>query len=235
MKKIYIFFLGMAILKSSVAGDLGEPQQPDKFKEDFLWVNAGKCNRPSAKPIPPIFFLDPEKNKHKIFMRRWLDADGDGMCELYDVGEMETSKFTSKIYGYPIRISKYTGGRWKVSPIMAGSWIPLILLDKVSGERMQVDYVYGNAGYSAAAGFSPVNCEISRKYLAISYMLLFHFPEFAKNDPLTDPKGYWNDVISGWLNATYTDPLELRQLELPIECRSRYRLVVSAIIEKLGQ
>lgn len=237
MKKIHTVLLGLIFSKGSISNDIKEPQQPAEFKKDFVWVNAGKCNKPPVRPTQPIYFRDPEheKNNKKIFVRRWLDSDGDGVCEVYDVGEMQASKFTGKVYGYPIRISRYIDGRWKVSPIMTGNWVPLILLDKSNGERIQVDYVYGNAGYSAAARFIPEDCELARKYLAISYMLVFHFPEFARNDPITDPKGYWNDVISGWLNATYTDPFELRQLKLPIECKDRYRLVVSALVEKLSR
>lgn len=237
MKRIFTFFLGLVLSKGSISDDFKKPQQPAEFKEDFVWVNAGKCNKPPVRPPQPIYFRDPmhQKNKSKIFVRRWLDADGDGACEVYDIGEVETSSFTSKIYGYPIRISKYVGGRWKAFPITTGNWVPLILLDKSNGQRMRIDYVYGNAGYSAAARFIPEDCELVRKYLAISYMLVFHFPEFAKNDPITNPKGYWNDVISGWLNATYTDSFELRQLKLPIECKDRYRLVVSALVEELSR
>jgi hypothetical protein len=237
MKKILILFLGLVLFKGSISDDLKKPLRPAEFEGDFVWLNAGKCNKPPVPPLKPIYFRDPknEKDKKRIFVRRWLDADGDGICEVYDIGEMEISNFTSKIYGYPIRISKYVGGRWKASPTTTGSWVPLILMDKSNGQRMQVDYVYGNAGYSTAAGFIPEDCELVRKYLAISYMLLFHFPEFAKNDPITDPKGYWNDVISGWLSATYTDPLKLRQLKLPMECKDKYRLVVSALVDELSR
>jgi hypothetical protein len=109
----------------------------------------------------------------------------------------------------------------------------LILLDKVTGERIDVNYAYGNAGYSAAAREAPSDCANLRAYLAEGYMLNFHFPKFARNDPVTDPEGDWNDVISGWFFSQYTYKEAVIHSALPTECIEKYQAVIDALAKKL--
>ncbi len=74
-----------------------------------------------------------------MFVRYWLDEDGDRQREIYDVEKLGKSYYTTKIFGYPIRKPQY--GKWKVGFGSIGGWFPLILLDTLTNDRYEVFYL----------------------------------------------------------------------------------------------
>lgn len=226
--------IGLAIIAGSASAT--SPQSVESFEKELEWVDVRNCRKPVAKPPPPVWIapLDESKSSRKrISVRRWLDEDGDGQCELYDVAELETSHFTGKIYGYPLRRARYEKGTWKVGTPSTGAWFPLILLDKVTGARYDVFYTYGNAGYSASAGGPLPNCDSLRWTLAVGYMLFFHFPKFAENDPVMNPDGDWNDYKSGYASSQYPGKEGFLASPVSSECKEKYRLVIDALAKRL--
>jgi hypothetical protein len=214
------------------------PQSLESFEKELEWVNVTNCKRPPVKPPPPLRIAplnESVKSKKRISIRRWLDEDGDGQCEIYDVGELEKSYYTAKIYGYPIRTARYKKGKWSVGIESTGEWFPLILLDKVTGARYDVFYAYGNAGYSVGSTGPVPDCESMRWTLAVGYMLFFHFPKFAKIDPLMDPDGEWNDYKSGYINSHYPGKDNFLASPVSNDCREKYRLVIDALAKELEQ
>lgn len=215
----------------------GTAQSLESFEKEFEWINIKNCERPALKPPPPIWIKSPTGSKRdnkKISIRRWLDEDGDGLCELYDVQELEQSYYTGKIYGYPYRTSRYGNGKWNRHVGSTGRWLPLILLDKVTSTRLNIFYAYGMAGYTEGAAGPRPDCESMRTTLAEGYMLLFKFPKFAKEDPAMDPDGVWNDYISGWISSQYPEKSILLESPVSDECKQKYQLVIDAIYKKLG-
>lgn len=202
------------------------PQSIESFESEFEWINIRNCRRPSLEPPPPIWITPPSSLKgvnKRVSIRRWLDENGDGLCELYDVEKLEKSYYTGKIYGYPYRVATYEYGKWSIQFGSTGRWLPLILLDKVTGTRLNIFYAYGNAGYTEGGTGPRPDCESMRSTLAEGYMLLFHFPKFAKEDPAMDPAGIWNDYVSGWINSQYPEKSILLASPVPDDCKKKYR------------
>nr|WP_314625391.1 hypothetical protein [uncultured Noviherbaspirillum sp.] len=240
LKKTHFFVIGAPLLTVSVAPVYAEtvPQSLESFEKEFRWLNISDCKRPLAKPPPPIRIKSPSVSKNNsatVSIRRWLDEDGNGLCELYDVQNLEKSYYTGKLYGYPYRAATYENGKWAVEYGSTGRWLPLILLDKVTGTRLNIFYAYGNAGYTEGGAGPRPDCESMRSTLAEGYMLLFHFPKFAKEDPVMDPTGIWNDYVSGWINSQYPERSILLESPVSEKCMMKYRLVIDAIAEKLGK
>ena len=123
----------------------------------------------------------------------------------------------------------------KFARLMSEFWRPLILLDKVIGTRLNVFYAYGNADYTEGGTGPRLDCESMRSTLAEGYMLLFHFPKFAKEDPAMDPAGIWNGYVSGSINFQYPERSILLESAVSEKCIRKYRLLVDAIVEKLGK
>jgi hypothetical protein len=212
------------------------PQSLATFEKEFEWVNVKNCKRPAIKPPKVILIAPPDAPENptkRIFIRRWLDADGDGVCELYDVEELEKSYYTGKLYGYPRRVSIYEKGKWNIHNGRLGGWLPLILLDKVTGTRLDVSYSYGNAGYTSGATGPRPDCESVRWTLAEGYMLFFHFPKYAKDDSVMDPNGIWNDYKSAYVNSQYPGKDNFLASPVPDECKEKYRLVIDALAKEL--
>lgn len=213
-----------------------EPQSLADFEREFEWVNIKNCKRPPIKPPKVIWIAPPDgpgMSKKRIFVRRWMDADGDGVCELYDVEKLEESHFTGKIYGYPRRVSIYKKGNWATRGGRLEGWLPLILLDRIVGTRLDVSYSYGNAGYTVGATGPRPSCESVRLTLAEGYMLFFHFPNFAKEDPVMDPDGIWNDYQSGYVNSQYPGKENFFASTVSEDCKEKYRLVIDALAKRL--
>ena len=232
--RIFVIVLSnVAILKGYAAS----PQSLESFEKEFEWLNLKNCKRPSIKPPLPIWIDPPPEllmnEKRKISVRRWLDSNGDGWCEVYDVEELEKSYFTGRLYGYPNRRSRYENGKWKIQKGSVGSWFALILFDKVNKSRIDASYSYGNAGYTVGSTGMRSDCDSMRSTLAVGYMLFFHFPKFAKDDPAMDPEGIWNDYKSGYVESQY--PTKQTFLNSPVsgECKEKYRLVIDALANKL--
>jgi hypothetical protein len=216
----------------------GTPQSPAEFEQEFRWVNVKDCVRPPIIPPKPIWINpldDLGRSNKKIYIRRWLDADGDGICELYDVEEIEKSHFTGKLYGYPRRVSIYEKGKWNIHTGRLEGWLPLILLDRITGARLNVSYSYGNAGYTTGATGPRPDCESLRWTLAEGYMLFFNFPKFAKDDPVMDPKGIWNDYMSAYVNSQYPGKDNFLASPVSSDCKEKYRLVIDALAKELEQ
>lgn len=212
------------------------PQSLESFEKELDWVNITNCRKPPVKPPPPVRIAplnESLKSKKRISIRRWLDEDGDGQCELYDVEELGKSYYTGKIYGYPIRRSWYEKGKWNVGIGSTDGWFPLILIDRLAGARYEVFYTYENAGYSAGSRGPVPDCESMRWTLAVGYMLFFHFPKFAKDDPVMDPDGEWNDYKSAYVNSHYPGKKNFLSSPVPDECKERYRLVIDALAKEL--
>lgn len=198
------------------------PQSLESFEKEFQWLNISDCKRPLAKPPPPIWINPPSSSEgvnKRVSIRRWLDENGDGFCELYDVEGLEKSYYTGKIYGYPYRAATYEQGKWSIQFGSTVRWLPLILLDKITGTRFNIFYTYGNAGYTEGGASPRPDCESMRSTLAEDYMLLFHFPKFAKEDPAMDPAGIWNDYVSGWINSQYPEKSILLARPVPDDCK----------------
>jgi len=213
------------------------PQSLDSFEQEFQWLNTKDCKRPPLKPPLPIWIEPPSESDgvvKKVNIRRWLDEDGDGICEIYDIQALEKSYYTGKLYGYPYRKSTYEKEKWISQHGSTGRWLPLILLDKLTNRRLNVFYAYGNAGYSEGGTGPRPDCESLRSTLAEGYMLLFNFPKFAKEDPVMDPRGIWNDYISGWINSQYPEKSGLLASPVTEECKQKYQLVMEAIAKRLG-
>lgn len=233
-KKIYAS-IATAFFPAAVYAEL--PQSLESFEKEFQWINIKTCKRPAVTPPPRILIktsADSKSGNRKVSIRRWLDEDGDGLCEIYDVQELEQSYYTGKIYGYPYRASRYENGKWSMQDGSTGRWLPLILLDKVTGTRLNIFYAYGKAGYTEGGAGPRPDCESMRTTLAEGYMLLFHFPKFAKEDPAMDPDGMWNNYISGWINSQYPEKSILLESPVSDGCKQKYRLVIDAIYKKLG-
>jgi hypothetical protein len=111
----------------------------------------------------------------------------------------------------------------------AAKWPQLILLNKVTGARLNIFYAYENAGYTEGGTGPRPDCESMRSILADGYMLLFHFPKFAKEDPAMDTDGIWNNYISGWISSQYPEKSTLLGSLVFGDCRKKYRLVIDAI------
>jgi hypothetical protein len=230
--KLYLSaFFGFSILPAYSA----TPQSVNSFESEFEWANAKNCIVPNAMLPARIWIKNPEYGKlpNKISVRRWMDWNGDGVCELFDIEELEESAFTQKIYGYPVRVGRYMDNKWEYIGVGVGNWFPLILLDRTTGEKNKLIYLYGNAGYSPSAQGVPGGCAMLRRYLAEGYMLNFRFPRFAKDDPVTDPNGDWNDIVSGWVSTRYIYREEILRSDLPSECKEKYSLVINALAKKL--
>jgi hypothetical protein len=211
------------------------PQSVESFEKELKWADVMSCKRPLLKPPPPVWILPPSglEGKKKISVRRWLDEDGDGICELYGVGKLEKSYYTNKIYGYPIRRSWYKNGKWDIGIESTGGWFPLILLDKLTNARYEVFYTYGNAGYSSGSTGPRPDCESLRRTLAVGYMLFFHFPQFAKIDPAMDPEGDWNDYQSGYVNSQYPGKENFLVSTVSDECKAKYQLIIDVLAKEL--
>jgi hypothetical protein len=72
-----------------------------------------------------------------------------------------------------------------------------------------------------------------RQTLAIGYMLFFHFPKFAKDDPVMDPEGNWNDYKSGYAGSQYPGKENFLASPVSEECKAKYRLVIDALANEL--
>lgn len=232
--KFFLIFLVIS-MTFSTSSNAEKPQSPSAFEQEFEWVNVKDCKRPAIKPPKPIWIkpLGESETKKRIYVRRWLDADGDGVCELYDVEELEKSFFTGKLYGYPRRVSIYEKGKWSIHEGRLEGWLPLILLDRTSGNRLDVSYSYGNAGYSAGSTGRRPDCESVRKTLAEGYMLFFHFPKFAKVDPAMDPDGEWNDYKSGYVNSQYPGKENFLASPVNDDCKKKYSLIIDMLAKEL--
>jgi hypothetical protein len=243
-------------LPSALSGTCNKPPRPppsanivqtlESFSNEYEWINVKRCKRPVAK-APPRIWIDTPKNskmkEKKISLRRWADRDGDGICEIYDVGDTwkEDDSNNGEDYpnnrkDYPMRTMRFENGKWRIPEDWSNIWVPLILLDKVTGARIEIPYKAGNAGYD----MTPMSfnnefsgkCEEARVKLAIGYMLLFRFPKFAKNDPVMDPEGIWNDYGGGWLRSEHWAMDQQYRDSLPDDCLEKYRLVIDALKEK---
>jgi hypothetical protein len=232
LKNLLVF---LPILIFSDFCDAAPPQNLQSFFAEFAWVDATHCKIPKANPPSKLWIhgLDFNHGSKKRSFRRWIDVDGDDICELYDVTDLETSAFTEKVYGFPVRMYKFESKKWKKYGGGFQPWIPMILLDMKTKERIIIDYVYGNAGYSPSTKGTPVDCEYLRRYLGVGVMLYFNFPIFAQRDELTNPKGGWNDVRSGWFSSRYTDKDEILSSNLPSDCKRKYRTIIDALAERL--
>lgn len=211
------------------------PQEFRSFMSEFVWVDPKICKIPKAKAPEKlmIYGIDFNHLSRKRSYRRWIDVDGDGICELYDIAELQSSAFTGKIYGIPTRAFKFENNAWKKFGGGAYSWIPMILLDKKRERRIIIDYVYGNAGYSLSLKSVPIDCEDLRQYLGVGAMLYFNFPMMARLDELTNPEGEWNDVKSGWFSSFYTEKEEIMNSGLPSSCKEKYRVIIDALYKRL--
>lgn len=137
---------------------------------------------------------------------------------------------------YPMRTMRFENGKWRVPEDWSNIWVPLILLDKITGARIEIPYKAGNAGHDMTpmiidSEFSE-GCEEARVKLAVGFMLLFHFPRFAKADPIMDPQGIWNDYGVGWLRSEYWAMSKQYMRSLPNDCLEKYRLVIDELTGK---
>lgn len=114
--------------------------------------------------------------------------------------------------------------------------MPLILLDKITGNRTEIPYKAKSAGYGMTAMSIESefwgNYEETRIKLAVGYMLLFHFSKFAENDPIMDPKGIWNSYSGGWLRSEHFTMGKKFLRSLPDYCQAKYRLVIEQLRSK---
>lgn len=241
---IRVFFTIAAILFLTVisfSASAKVVQTIESFSNEYQWINVKQCKRPAAKAPARIWIDAPSKSKiksKKISIRRWADKDGDGICEIYDVEDMEKEDFTGKLDDYPMRTTRYENRKWIVKTDWSALWVPLILLDKVTGERLEVPYRFGLAGITKLPmrrgnGFEGT-CEALRVNLAIGHMLLFHFPEFAKKDPVMAPGNIWNDYASGWMRSEFWAIGEEELSRVPDDCVEKYRLVIDVLKKERG-
>jgi hypothetical protein len=117
-------------------------QSLESFEKELKCINVMQCRRPSSElPLPVLISpLNESLNgEYKMFVRYWLDEDGDRQREIYDVEKLGKSYYTTKIFGYPIRKPQY--GKWKVGFGSIGGWFPLILLDTLTNDRYEVFYL----------------------------------------------------------------------------------------------
>lgn len=159
-----------------------------------------------------------------------VDIDSNGQVDEDSTGQVDLDPV------YPMRTMKFENGKWRVPEDWSDIWVPMILRDKVSGARIEIPYKAGRAGLektpmSFNAEFQG-NCEAMRLKLAVGYMLHFHFPKFAKNDPAMNPQGGWNDYGGGFFWSEYWEMGDGRLRELRDECREKYRLVIDALKTK---
>lgn len=235
MNKFFHSFGSILIVFNVYSCYASSSQKLESFLADFVWMDSKNCKIPKARAPQKIMIhgIDFNHSLEKKSYRRWIDADGDGVCELYDVAELESSKFTGKIYGFPTRVVKFKKDNWKKFGGGLNAWIPMILFDKERNQRVVVDYVYGNAGYSPSLKSVPATCDDLRQYLAVGAMLYFKFPMTARRDDLTNPDGEWNDIKSAWFYSFYMEKEEILSSDLPSSCKEKYKFIIYALSERL--
>jgi hypothetical protein len=191
--------LGSAVTITAMAD---EPNvTPEQLHSELKWVGRD-CKKPGVPPPKPIHTVTYEdmarmttdkrfKPKY-VSWRRWIDVDGDGVCEIFDVGMPEVSNEPSgKFYGYPTRMLGFKNGEWSVISRMSLGWLPVVLADRRTGK------VYGfavtNGGNAGDIGGWPAgnwghitfsDCQQFRKEISLAYMFAFDPPPELRSDEL---------------------------------------------------
>ena len=200
-KQLLLFtaWLGLAVAMNVVAA---EPDYTaEQLHAELKWVGRD-CTKPKVEPPKPLLTVtyddyakmsnDKNYKPQYVSHRRWIDNDGDGICEIYDVGMPEVSGEPSgKFYGYPTRVLGFKNGKWETISHLSLGWLPMVLTDKRAGRT----YVFSSsyAGLSGDLGGWPLakwgnstfdSCELFREHIALAYMLTFYPPAELKTDEL---------------------------------------------------
>lgn len=225
----------LALLAASMAINV-HAQPLSELLADYAWTGRD-CSTPAGNLPAPILIDDPEAEagSARIALRSKVDVDGDGICEIYDVAPQEVSATTGKIYGFPIRLSRYADGRWHVGQPAVAGWVPLVLQNrKTKARAIFALNDGGDAGSSTSMGAQGVGrCEQERLLIVGAYLLLFAPPAELKTDPALSPKwtGTLDYVLSEHLMQGRTDQFYAQFGD----CMAPYKGVVDQVRSRLAQ
>lgn len=202
-KKIYLILLVVSLSAVSpiISVANGKPYTADQLQKKLEWVSRS-CKKPEApppKPLRTISYNDMAKMSNNakyipkyISYRRWINTNGNGNCDIYDVGmPVISSASDGKFYGYPTRIISFSKGHWKIIKQTGLGWIPVVLKDKNTGKIYLWSVTYG--GLAGDIGGWPIanwgeirytDCQTFHKEIYLAYMFAFHPPPEFKSDEL---------------------------------------------------
>jgi hypothetical protein len=185
-----------------------------------------------------------DHKSHYEYWRRWIDIDGDGICEIFDVNMPKEAPLSNRFYGYTTTVRTVEKGAWKTK--FEGGWFPLVLKD--NKHKMIYPFISPFAGakdgYYSASGLSPDSnwgkmyegsdadiCRAFRRDISLAYMFVFDPPVELKTDELMSDEWTGGNEVFAVFNGLNV----VKKMAASLACIKPYLNVASEIDKRIRE